>query len=322
MGCRWLHGAIAVTGLGAASFGLFAPAIAAEPPTLDFGGERLRNAAIESGPVRVVVSYTPREGYEETERDNLRYRIFVNGTLEAEGSEAIWMHGQVTLQDLDSDAIPEVIFNTYTGGAHCCTIFTLYSWRGDQFRRTQTFPLDGGAGYFEDLNGDGFSEFVTFDNTFLYAFSSYVSSYPPTIVLSFQAGGLVDVTRNFRDLMRSHAYGMYLATRDRENSAGVNGVLAGYVAQKILLGEYQQGWEFMLVHYDRADDWGLETLNPQGQRVREFADYPSALRAFLIDRGYLTADNRPNIAIDLSDRVVESDTQIPPAARSRPQNRQ
>ena len=72
----------------------------------------------------------------------------------------------------------------------------------------------------------------------------------------------------------------------------VNGILAGYVAQKILLGEYQQGWDFMLAHYDRQSDWGLE-ITAGDRAVGHYSDFPAALRAFLIEQGYLTRQGQP-----------------------------
>ncbi len=68
----------------------------------------------------------------------------------------------------------------------------------------------------------------------------------------------------------------------------VNGILAGYVAQMILLGEYEQGWAFMLANYDRTSDWGLE-IYKDGQVVYRYPDFPTALEAFLTEQGYLPA---------------------------------
>ena len=53
---------------------------------------------------------------------------------------------------------------------------------------------------------------------------------------------------------------MYKAFLERKDSGynDVNGLLASYATQKILLGESQEGWNFMLAHYDRNSDWGLD----------------------------------------------------------------
>ena len=48
----------------------------------------------------------------------------------------------------------------------------------------------------------------------------------------------------------------------------VNGFLAGYVGEKILLGESKPAWELMLDYYDKASDWGLGDLRQAAQRGR------------------------------------------------------
>lgn len=283
-------------------------AIAASSLELGYDTPAFSDRTLQAGPVRVSVDYTPKSPG-GGDGDNLFYEIYVNDRRVVSDGAEVWMWGEVNLRDLDADGVPEVVLNTYTGGAHCCNIHTIYSWRGNEILRTITYPLDGGGGHFEDLDGDGTQEFITFDNAFLYAFSSYAGSFPPLIILSFQEGQWVDVTRQYPERQRSHAWQAYLRIRDGDTYE-VNGALAGYVAQKILLGEYRQGWELMQVHYDRADEWGLDIYD-DGDVVGRYPDYPSALRAFLIQRGYLTADGRPNLQLDLRDRVVAETRSLP-----------
>ncbi len=291
----------AVLGLGLATT---APAaIAQTPPIVELSDAPVRHQAITAGTVRVVVNYEPK-GDTNREQPNLRYDIYINDELKAQVQDEVWLFGQVAIQALDPDDTPEVVVNTYTGGAHCCTIWNLYSWQGDRLHHTQTYPLDGGGGSLADLDGDGYVEFMTGDNRFLYTFSSYAGSYPPLIILSFRGGQLIDVTRQFRDRQRSIAYGMYQAISEGEPYQ-VNGILAGYVAQKILLGEYEQGWDYMLAHYDREDSWGLDIVDNRGDTVGSYSDFPEALNAFLIDTGYLTYEGYPNPRQDLAKTVVE-----------------
>jgi hypothetical protein len=76
----------------------------------------------------------------------------------------------------------------------------------------------------------------------------------------------------------------------------VNGFLAGYVAEKILLGEGKQAWALMLDHYDRASDWGLTACNVQldddgqcpGKEIT--LSFPDALEHMLKENGYKVED--------------------------------
>lgn len=265
----------------------------------------LYDQELTAGRVRVVITaYEPKTAA-NADRDNLRYEIYVDNDLKAQVQDEVFRFSFLGLENLDRDDIPEVVVSTFTGGAHCCTITTLYSWQGDRLHRTRTYPLDAsGGGTFEDLNGDGYSEFISADTRFLYSFSSYAGSFPPTVILSFRGGYLVDVTRQFPETQRSQAYSMYERIRTGDVSE-VNGTLAGYVAQKILLGEYEDGWNYMLAHYDRDDEWGLEVTNANGEVVAAYPDFPAALEAFLIELGYLTVNGEPNPGLDLSKPIVE-----------------
>jgi len=72
----------------------------------------------------------------------------------------------------------------------------------------------------------------------------------------------------------------------------VNGILAGYVAQKALLGEYEEGWKFMLANYDRTSEWGL-AIYQENREIGKYPNFPTALRAFLIQQGYLDKNGKP-----------------------------
>lgn len=290
-------------------------AIAAAPPEITLGNTPIQNQEITAGPVRVVVKSFAPLNFETSETTYLNYEIFVDGALVAQSeSEVDFTFGDISLQNLDPDEIPEVVFHRFSGGAHCCSIYTLYSWQRDRLHRTITYPLDAAAaGEFKDLDGDGYSEFTSADGRFLYAFGSYASSWPPSIILSFRHGGLIDVTQQYPKRLRSQAYSMYEHTQGstpQSPALGANSILAGYVAQKILLGEYQSGWDYMLAHYDPTDTWGLTTTNDAGEEVQQYADYPAALEAFLIDLEYLTVNGRPNPNLDLSKTIVEQESML------------
>jgi len=298
--------------LGGIIFGSVSTAIAAPLAEINLGDMPLRNQEITAGPTQVrIIEFEPAN-YAADEPRYLTYAIYVDGEFQTQARQEVdFRFASFSLENLDPDGVPEVIFHRYTGGAHCCSIYTIYSSQGDRLHRTLTYPLDAAAaGAFEDVDGDGYSEFQSADPRFFYAFGSYASSWPPAVVLTFRGGSLIDTTRQFPDQMRAIAYTMYEQTRDStpaDPTPGANSVLAGYVAQKILMGEYESGWDYMLAHYDPTDDWGLTEYNAAGEEVGTFADYPAALEAFLIDLNYLTRDGKPNPYLDLSRPIVEQE---------------
>jgi hypothetical protein len=249
------------------------------------GSSGFENRQLKAGLIRVSVSYQKQN---ETGDPNLSYQIFYNDALKVENKVYTQYVGSVALRDLDADGKPEIVVQSFSGGAHCCTHTTIYGFDGDRVQTTETGPLNSSGGEFKDLDGDRTLEFVTVDNAFLYAFSSYAGSFPPDAIFAYQNGKLVDVTRRYPKLLRGRLWEMFKAVRrSQKEDYEVNGVLAGYVAQKILVGEYEQGWAFMLANYDRNPK-GFSGFDNQDNQ-----DFPTVLKKFLIERGYLDPQGRP-----------------------------
>lgn len=278
------------------SFLISIPVLAKTSLELD-GNQLVQNKEIKSGSIKVIVSYKPgnfAQDNQDEPTENLTYKIYYNNVLSVnDKAYNRFAPVEIDLQDLDNNGTEEVIIRTFSGGAHCCTSYSIYTWQNNNFFKTDTGFIDGEGGVFEDLNNDKKIEFMTSDNSFLYQFSSYAGSYPPTLIYQFDNGKLIDVTRNHPKLLRERLQDMYQAvlTAKKEDYER-NGVLSGYVAQKILLGEYESGWKFMLSNYDRSSDWGLNIYKGENV-VGKYTDYPTALKSFLIDRGYLDKNGNP-----------------------------
>lgn len=286
------------------------PALAQSEPqiSLELDSEMgaFENKELSQGPVKVVASYQPIDFEADLQADNLQLDLYYDGELQTSITETVFMFGSVDLNDLDSDGIPEVLLQAYTGGAHCCMAITTYTWQNNQFKPIYFDYLDGGGGRFEDLDGDGLMEFVTLDNAFFYTFSSYAGSYPPSVILTFQDGAYIDTTNQFLPRLEATAWDMYQSMEQRqEDGYEINGLLAGYVAQKIRLGQYREGWDLMLSQYERDDDWGLQIYDKDGNVIEEYENFPAALEAFLQDLGYLDANGNPKPGVDRSPVVAE-----------------
>lgn len=148
--------------------------------------------------------------------------------------------------DLDGDGEPEVMFDTFSGGAHCCTVQRIYAYRPatNSYRRTLS-QYWGNAGYeIEDLDGDKIPEISGGEDAFAFAFSSYAASAFPPKILRYrldQASGkarVTDVTRKFPMLIRKEAARLLKVIRGakRDGTFEIQGFLAAYVAEQYLLG--------------------------------------------------------------------------------------
>ncbi len=252
-----------------------------------------KDLELKAGNIKVLVTYIKQN--EPTGENNIFYRIFYQGKQKVKGAANTHIIGEVFLEDLDNDKNPEVIVKTFSGGAHCCTEFTIYNWQNkkQKFTKVETGFLESGGGIFKDIDGDGKIEFSTVHNGFFYMFSSYAGSFPPSVIWRLENGKLKDVTRQYPKTLRATLKDMNESfVEAKKDGFEINGILAGYVAQKILVGEYEEGWKFMLANYDPKSEWGLE-IYKNDKLVGKHKDFPTALKAFLIDLNYLDKKGNP-----------------------------
>ncbi len=199
----------------------------------------------------------------------------------------------VQIAELDpGNASPEVVASFFTGGAHCCsdTKVITASPDGSSWQTVDVGEFDGGPLTASDLDGDGHYEFETRDNAFLYAFGCYACSVAPLEILTVENGAVKNMTREprFRAAHESYLKDIITAVPDDDD----NGFLAGYVAEKILLGEGKEAWALMLAHYDRSSEWGLDVcdqpLNEAGEcpGKAQRLTFPDALERMLKENGY------------------------------------
>ncbi|HEU0077796.1 MAG TPA: hypothetical protein VFQ76_09135 [Longimicrobiaceae bacterium] len=88
------------------------------------------------------------------------------------------------VRDLTGDGAPELVLADWSGGAHCC--FTYYVFTlGPRFAVLDTIPLEhSDDARFQDLDGDGALELRTRDWTFAYWNTSFMGSPSPEVVLA------------------------------------------------------------------------------------------------------------------------------------------
>jgi hypothetical protein len=196
---------------------------------------------ISQGAVKAVLSYTEEKS---EDGDTMRAPVV---TVFANGKEIAKLTGDagfgnppvgVQIADIDpGNSHPEVVISFYTGGAHCCsdTSVVTSSPDGSTWTTVDVGEFDGGPLLASDLNGDGRYEFKTRDNAFLYTFACYACSEAPLEVLTVENGAVKNVTtqESFKPAHAAWLKGMIANVPDED----VNRFLAGYVGEKILLGE-------------------------------------------------------------------------------------
>jgi hypothetical protein len=230
--------------------------------------------ALDVSDVRIAIARSGSTVFDQAVAEPCNQCAVVPAGLSSGGSS-------LTIRDLDGDGEPEVLFDIYTGGAHCCSYTWIYRYTGSTYSGTPA--TWGDAGYtLADLNGDGVPELRSFDDRFAYEFTDYADSAFPPAIWSYRAGTLTDVTRSFPAIVAADAkrdLRLYKRARHRRD---MRGVVAAYVADQYLLGKKAKGLSFLKLANRRGDLNGFghgDTWPRNGRYVR-------ALKRFLAKNGY------------------------------------
>jgi hypothetical protein len=230
--------------------------------------------------------------------------VRVNGREVGRLSGAEWQAPAALVQiaEMDpSNPYPEVLLSSFTGGAHCCNqIQVLTSDRnGKSWREVKLGSFDGGPSPAEDPLRNGRFLIVAIDNRFLYRFACYACSTAPARIWVLQGDAFVDVSHRpeFMPIHRRNLQRM-AAWFQQKKPRSSNGFLAGYVANKALVGEFADGWGRMLRRFQSSSDWDLTECKGkrdfngkcQGREI-VYSSFPQALRAFLIETGYIKSSD-------------------------------
>jgi hypothetical protein len=252
---------------------------------------------ISQGPVKAALTYVESTGADGSLTRNPVVTVSVDdrevAKTETDGSGSDDPPVSVQIAELDpSNPHPEVVVSFFTGGAHCCsdTSVILSNADGTAWTSVVVGDFDGGPMLAVDLDGDGRYEFEIRDNAFLYTFACYACSETPLEVLAVENGAVKNVSGDPRFRPAHEAWLKNMIGNVPEDNS--NGFLAGYVGEKIWLGEGKSAWELMLAHYDKDSDWGLETcdqdLDENGQCLGKTIKltFPDALELTLKESGY------------------------------------
>lgn len=187
----------------------------------------------------------------------------------------------LVLRNVWGSAEPEVLVETYSGGAHCCLATVIVS-RGKAGYRTFRHEWgDVGAAYKGQWR-QGVYFFLSADSGFAYAFTSYAGSAFPAQAWTLTASGrLRDVTRERLDHVRGNAAKQWRHYNEERGGEGtIRGVLAAWCADQHLLG----AGETCEAELERARQAGwLETANEDSS----VSEYLAKLHRLLRVGGYI-----------------------------------
>jgi hypothetical protein len=190
----------------------------------------------------------------------------------------------ISMAEMDSsNTTPEFFISRYSGGAHCCAQVWILDVVAGQWRIVDGGSWDGAEIIPEDADGDGENEIVHGDDRFLYKYSCYACAGTPKRVFKLVEGTLADVTLSplYRPLDEKDLPNFQQGCANHDN-----GACASFVATASRLGRHDEAWKFMLDHYDKKSDWGLNDCPLADQNGNclapiQYKSYPDALAVFL-----------------------------------------
>lgn len=201
------------------------------------------------------------------------------------------------LGPLDKGGPVVAFLQTYTGGMHCCQQMRAIVRSADGLKVVELGAYDGAEfDWPKDIDGDGIRDFVVSDDRFLYAFESYAASVAPPKVLNVVDGAVRDVSAD-RRFAKVFAKAAASARKACIGEDYPNGACAAWAASAARLGQLDAVCPVILAEYrketaiwpDRCNvDRNEDGECPEGQLI-EYPDYPTGLRAFLAETGYIPA---------------------------------
>ncbi|MCP4541647.1 MAG: hypothetical protein GY832_31325 [Chloroflexi bacterium] len=173
--------------------------------------------------------------------------------------EMVWGFGALTGDDITGEGNPDVIIETFTGGAHCCFSTIVYDLGSTLTQVLKTRESNCGGG-FEDLDGDAILEFVTCDDLFAYVYCPYAASPTVQAVLQYDpAQGYVPVSSSFPHLyteaiaqhteMARNAVPEELGEWDQTTKCAVLPLILDYLYS----GQTDQAWTKLNELYHHSD---------------------------------------------------------------------
>jgi len=166
-------------------------------PTLEWDP----NASYAIKEERTIGAYTIRVWQNTNSESSLGFDGIV--TIQAVGQPLVQIDmapglHELTGTDITGEGNPDIVIETFSGGAHCCFSTIVYDV-GPTLTEVLRTPESNCSGHFEDLDGDGSMEFITCDDRFAYQYCCFAGSPAVKVIMKYVAGeGYLPASTSFR----------------------------------------------------------------------------------------------------------------------------
>jgi hypothetical protein len=177
-------------------------------------------------------------------------------------------------QDINNDGIPEFVLGEWTGGAHCCYTYKIFSL-GNEFKKIAELDSGDEVFIFQDIDNDGSLEIIGRD----WEIADFNPCGPsPKIILKYIKGNYVLAM----DLMKSHIsdYDKWLKENGKKGCNELSEYYnkPSYAVDLIYTGNADKAWAFLfgnLPGKEKADavgnfKKGTLSVSPYWNYVKEY----------------------------------------------------
>ena len=163
-------------------------------------------------------------------------------------------------KEINGDGIPDLVVEDFSGGAHCCFSYLIFSL-GTEFKQLTIGESESSVSFeFRDIDGDNVYELIGADSTFDYWQTSHADSPMPRIIMRYRNGSYgiaMDLMKKppprdhelnariaaVKEVMNTR--GNITALRERKwEDAGVPPLLWAYMLDLIYTGNGELGMKF------------------------------------------------------------------------------
>jgi hypothetical protein len=161
--------------------------------------------------------------------------------------------------DLDRDKEPEIVLRFVGGDGSYKGGFYYLIYRYEPTKNTYTHITIESSGpdiEIKDLDKDGKAEFVGREQKMYLGLCTACEGLPLQIQ-QYQKGRMINVTRRFPRLIKADAFRLWQEAikyaGEKYQNESLKGALAGYLADKYLLGQGEEGWRIVKQLYQYSD---------------------------------------------------------------------
>jgi len=182
--------------------------------------------------------------------------------------------GVDSVADLDADGVEDVIVFHFTGGAHCCSEYLIFSEGPGGIQQDDAFGLgNGGIGAVEDLDGDGIPELDAWDDRLAYFPDLSYAASPslPLVLCRTGEGTYAECTVLFPDRMQAAADAFEAQLSDavqrQASDEEKRSYALGLVTAYLLLAPTDEGWTKVRSLCPECEAWLMQNSEELEKRL-------------------------------------------------------